>query len=233
MEIITFIKIAVIAIIIVMALLKIFGKIRNRKNPFLTLTVDPGFRDTLVPGSQRAQLENIIEQYSAKKYDRYDNLSYKLSELLLDPLPKLIQQPNENEYFKRLNKPQRVFSLAMQFEGQVDNGGVYQFIWNRPLSMYVMKDALVELNIEPLVSDYGRVLQELEKNADGYGKDKQYWNNPSVSEEDKWKRFQEGRKYIPTGTIIEEYFYNEDFKMKWHQSIIDYVKQNMDKFIGN
>lgn len=233
MDVIKLVKIALIAIVVIVILFRIISKIKTRQDPFLTLTVASDHRDILVPKTQRSQLENIIEQYSNKPYERYDNLAYKLSELLLDPLPNLIQQSNEVEYFQRLNKPQRVFSLAMQFEGQVDNGGVYQFIWNRPLSMYAMKDALNELNIDTLASDYGNVLKELEKNADDYGKDRQYWNNPNISQDDKWRRFQEGRKYIPAGTKIEEYFYDEAFKMKWHQLLINYVRQHIDKFIGS
>jgi hypothetical protein len=233
MDIIKTIKIAVIAIAIIVILAQIIRKFKNRKDPFLNLKVADDHQDILIPASQRNEVQRIIEMYANKPYERYDNLTYKLSELLLDPLPKVIQQPDESEYYQKLNVPQRVFSLAMQFEGQVDNGGVYQFLWNRPLSMYAARDALATLSIEPLATDYIQVLKELERHADNFGKDKTYWNNPEVPEEDKWKRFQEGRRYIPTGSKIEGYFYDDEFKAKWHKAINAYVERNMDKFIAS
>lgn len=219
---------------LVILLYVVFKYNRQRKkepeDQFLTIDDKRNNELRIDPAVPEAAFAKLQAEYAAKPYDKYDNLVYKFSELLLDPLAKISKQEDSEKLFAELNRSQRIFSLLLQLEGQINNGGVYQFLWNRGESMMAAQEALWELNIEPLAADYEKVLDELEAATDNFIKDREFWVNVNHSEAEKWKVFQDGRNYIPTGKKIEEYFYTEEFAQKYHQKIIDYVIANKEHF---
>lgn len=231
MELSKILKIGLVLIAVVVLIVKITGKIIKRNTgEFLTIKDGRNNKLLLNPRVPVAEYDRITTEYKNKDYNKYDNLFYKYAELLLDPLPALAGAGDTPTSFNQLNTSQRIYSIMMQMDTQIKNGGVYQFIWNKPGSMYAAREALHFLQIEPLNQDYGQVLKELDENADHFVKDRAIWSDPSVAEETKWKVFQDGRRYIPAGTRIEEYYYSEDFTREFQEAVVLYVQRNKESF---
>ena len=200
MEIPKIIKIVLLIVILMYGIFKFFlRKKDDRNSDFFTIEDQRNNRLLINPSIQNSVLEEVKAKYADMDYDRFDNLFFAYSELLLDPLWDLSEATDEEDYFNKLNKSQRIFSILMQMDGQINNGGVYQFLWNRPESMHAAREALFELEIQPLANDFAVVIQELEQHVDDYIEDKKIWDNSKLSHEVKWKRFTDGRAVYSYG----------------------------------
>jgi hypothetical protein len=94
----------------------------------------------------------------------------------------------------------------------VDNGGVYQFFFNRPEFCFAALETFQELGLDTLKQDYEKCLNEFIGIADSYAKRKTIANDPGINMEKRKKAFADGYKDLPSAKTIEDYFYNEDFK---------------------
>ena len=89
---------------------------------------------------------------------------------------------------------------------------------------------MVELNQTQLMADYDIFLKEVEKK-----KWKIKWNiwlsnNPFSSQQKQIQAFSSGYKIMESPKVIEDYFYNDDFKKQWHKSMGDYIEKNIDQY---
>ena len=65
------------------------------------------------------------------------------------------------ELWNKLNREQKMFWSFLAFNGDTDNGGVYQFIFNRPEFIVAVAETWEELELAELKEDYAEVLREL------------------------------------------------------------------------
>lgn len=217
-----------IALIFALLAFGLFKFLTRKKAPDGFLTIDDGRANRLLlsPGIPKENLDAFLTEYEGKNYHRHDNLFHKLSGILPDPAP----GTDYADYFNQLNTSQRIYAVLLQMDGQINNGGVYQFLWNRPEMIYAAAEALHELGIEPLDEHFSAVLKELESNSADFARDKRVWNDPAISHEQKWTVFQEGRRYIPTGDRIEAYFYTDEFAQYFHGKVMDYLREHRASF---
>lgn len=215
-----------LAVILIFVLYKYLTR---KKVPADFLTIRDGRFNRLVlkPGITKENFDALLTEYADKKYHPQDNLFYKLSDLLPDTEH---GRADYADFFAQLNQSQRIYTIMLQMDAQINNGGVYQFLWNWPEMVYAAGEALQELGVDPLNQHFAGVLKELESNAAGFIRDKQVWNDPGKPFEEKWKIFQQGRAYIPTGESIEAYFYTDAFAEHFHGKMVAYIQAHRTSF---
>ncbi len=113
----------------------------------------------------RQKIDALKTQFNWDEYKSYPNLQTELSDLLFDPLTPLAfkQKVDEITLFNDLTKPQKVIYALNAFEGQVNNGGIYQFFWNIPEFSLAVEQALEEIKFEELLNNYRKVREEFNK----------------------------------------------------------------------
>jgi hypothetical protein len=153
--------------------------------------------------------------------------------ILFDTLPALSKgkTSDDRDFFNQLTKGQKIFYSLLVFGGDTDNGGVYQFFFNRPEFCFAVLESFKELHFDKLAKDYEICLNEFIGSADSYGKRKELFNDPNFDWDTKAKSFQEGYKDVKSAKIIEDYFYKEEFKKEFYKKTVEYIDNNIDQFV--
>jgi hypothetical protein len=73
-----------------------------------------------------------------------------------------------DEDWRKLTSGQRMLFLLAQFDMEVQNGGVEQYLWNSPDTIFELHDALVTLGEPQLVTAYESVLDKLTDNQESW-----------------------------------------------------------------
>jgi hypothetical protein len=185
------------------------------------------------PGYNKLWFDELDKKYTWENFDNYDNRFWEYMYNLFDTLPALAkgQTKSDHDFFNKLTRGQKVFYSVLVFGGQTDNGGVYQFFFNRPEFCFAALEAFKELKLDTLSKDYESCLNEFIGSADSYGKRKEIFNDPKNNWEKKAKSFQEGYSDVKSSKIIEDYFYSADFKKVYFKTIVDYIDKNLDQFV--
>lgn len=174
----------------------------------------------------------LDEKYSWDNFDKYDNRYFEYMTVLFDELPKQEKKSIGNKGFiGNLTRGQKMFYNTLVFGGQVDNGGVYQFFFNKPEFAYSVLETLDELNLEPLKTDYEKCLQELLGSVDKLKTRKESFNDATQDWEKRYKSFSDGYKELPSAKKIEEYFYTDENKILFYKTMSDYIDNNLDQFV--
>lgn len=183
------------------------------------------------PKYNKEFLENLDKKYSWQNFDEYDNRFWEYMYEYFDKLPKIAgeEMPNQ-DFFNKLNRPQKVFYCMLVFNGDVDNGGVNQFFFNKPEFAFAVLETFEELKLPKLKNDYEKCLNELMGNADSYGKRKQIFNDENKSWEKRWKAFTDGYAEIKSAEKLEDYYYDKEFKKEYYKHVVEYIDKNIDKF---
>lgn len=188
---------------------------------------------TYLPKVSANFLESLENKYSNLEYKSYPNEYTDQSEKLCNDVY------SENKYWEKekthsvflneLTKEQRIYFTLINFESQVNNGGVYQFLFNYPELSIIALESMKITKMEKLAVDYEKVLNEY------FGKFKTIqelyakFQNENLDWNKRWNSFAEGYKELKTAEIIEEYFYDEKFIEDFQSKIITFVKLNKNK----
>ncbi|HEU5118436.1 MAG TPA: DUF4375 domain-containing protein [Isosphaeraceae bacterium] len=195
------------------------------------LTLDDGNQtDPLVtPTVERAVLDGIQSKYKWTRFDEYDNRYSEYIDHLIVPTLKLAKVKRVETLWKKLNRPQKVFYAVFLFDGQVMNGGVWQFLYNHGELAVAALEALEEIGANRLASDYRVTLEEVMGKAESLG-DLCREANQAGTFATKWAAFAEGYKQLETTEAIENYYHVKKFKKELYQQLCDYIEPQLNLF---
>ncbi len=176
-----------------------------------------------------------IEIEDAQNNLNAEDLFWKYHHWAIEGISNLIPtQFTDEKVWKKLTKPQRMLLCLGLFIPEVNNGGVWQFLFNKSEYYAATSGALEELDVWPLDNDYFECVKEFMDmaGADELTKVFDIWDNPTLSFEERWAAFKSGEKHIPSAKKIESYFYKDDFKEKLYNRINSYIKKNLGSLIN-
>ena len=212
---------------------KVTENIVNKPLDFYSINDGNQTELIFAPAYNKQWFDELDKKYSWDNFGAYDNRFWEYMYNLFDTLPALAkgQTKSDRDFFNKLSRGQKVFYSVLVFGGDTDNGGVYQFFFNRPEFCFAALEAFKELKLDTLSRDYEKCLDEFIGSADSYGKRKEIFNDPKNSWEKKAKSFQEGYSDIKSAKVIEEYFYKDDFKKLFYKTVVDYIDNHLDQFV--
>ncbi|WP_424004261.1 DMP19 family protein [Maribacter sp. IgM3_T14_3] len=179
---------------------------------------------------KQEQLDSIKAKYDWNQFDEYDNRMWEYMYKLFDETIEKSGIESYDELWNKLTRQQKVFWAFLSFNGDTDNGGVYQFIFNRPEFIIAAAEAWEELEIDKLKTDYNAVLNELTGKTSKIGELKSVFNDESKSWNKRWNSFADGYKELKSTEKIEDYYYDKEFKKTVHKKVADYIELNIEKF---
>ena len=202
----------------------------NKKQEFLIL--DDGNQNELFLYSTVTQewIDSTKSKYDWDNYDEYDNRMWEYMYKLFDDVVEKSDAKDNDELWNKLNRPQKVFWTFLAFNGDTDNGGVYQFIFNNPEFILAAAEMWEEIRVDKVSKDYNEVLKELSGKTGKISELKSAFNDNSKSWEKRWNSFTEGYKELKSAEVIENYYYDKKFKKECHKKVADYIERNMNKF---
>lgn len=172
------------------------------------------------PTYSKQWFDELDNKYSWNNFGAYDNRFLEYMYNLFDTLAVLAkgQINSDRDFFNKLTRGQKVFYALLVFGGDTDNGGVYQFFFNRPEFCFAVLEAFKELEFNTLSQDYEKCLNEF---IDIFNDSKNSWKI-------KAKSFQED---IKSAKKIEDYFYKDEFKKTFYKAVVDYIDQHLEQFV--
>ena len=206
------------------------------KNTLLHIyRIDDGNQHTIIfaPDYNSNWFDELDKKYSWDNFDMYDNRLWQYIYQLIDPLPELAKGKtvSDIDFFNQLTRGQKVIYTFLLFNGETDNGGIYQFFFNRPEYYFAALETLKELKLDQLSQDYEKCVNELLGSVRSFVKQKKTFNNPKFKLEKRIQSFIDGYINIPSAEIIQEYYYKEAFKKQLYQIVIAYIDQHLDQFV--
>ncbi len=175
-------------------------------------------------------LDTVNENFPWEKFEIYDNRFGEYMSILFDEVVWKSGIKDERELWTKLNYHQKIFGVFLASDGDIDNGGVDQFIFNRPEFMVVVIDLWRLLEMENLITDYLDVLKEFSKKwPDFEDVVTQFGITPS-GKGVKFPTLFPWDGSLKSSEKIEEYYYEEEFKKELYQKISDFIEKNFDKF---
>jgi len=214
----TGILIIIILLILVVGFLVWWNKSNNIANALTEFVkLDSKTESTkhlpLLPNNWISEIE---KKWTEKEWGIYDNEYYDISNKICNDVYSKNKYWEKNQthtdFLNELTKEQRIYFTLVNFEGQVNNGGVYQFLFNNPELSIIALQGMQEVRIEKLAKDYEIVLKEyfgkfntIQELYSKFQNNKNDWNK-------RWNSFAEGYKELPSAKVIEEYFYDENLK---------------------
>ena len=185
------------------------------------------------PTYNKALFDSLDKKYSSDSFSSYENKYFEYITNLFDSLPILAidEYESDNGFFNALTRGQKIFYCVLTFDGEVDNGGVWQFFFNKPELCFATLESLKELKLDTLAQVYQKCLDEFIGSSDSYSKRKTIFNNDKVNWEKRWNSFSEGYEDIKSAKALEDYFYKEEFKKNFYKSIVDYIESHLEQFV--
>lgn len=194
------------------------------------------------------QLNELRQKYNWSEYNEYDNLQTKYSSLFFDPFSRIAHKKNEDEdtMFKNLTKHQKVIYALNAFEGQVCNGGIYQFFWNTFDFSIAVRQSIEEIGLIDLLNKYDKVKAKFEDNAQILNKLKrndvingikyaviQFFRG-LIGQKTQLRRsgfedFVEGAEIMKDTEWFDNYFY--DIVKQLHIAEVEYIERNINKIV--
>lgn len=176
--------------------------------------------------------DSINQIFKNKAFEQYDNKYWVYTEFFHDTLYKMFNEDKfvDSLFFKKLTKGQKIFYSSQVFLGEVDNGGVWQFFFNRPEQCYATLESFKVLKLEKLEKDYEKCLTEFLVNADKLKNRQDRFSDASENWEERWKSFSEGYVEIKSAKELEDYFYTEEFKKNYFDAMTNYIDEHKDEF---
>lgn len=198
-------------------------------------SIDDGNQNSLIVGQTitKEWLETIKDKYSWSDFDEYDNRLWEYMDEIFDKMAENTTKEDYGEYdnfWNVLTREQKVFWTFLVFNGDTDNGGVYQFIFNRPEFIFAVSEMWNELEIHKISRDYEEVLEELTGKSGKISELRAVFNDDSNSFDKRWDSFSEGYSELKSTEKIEDYFYDTEFKKEIYKKMADYIEKNIDKF---
>jgi hypothetical protein len=231
----------IIGIVILIVIVFVFVKSKNSNNsttlqsskkPTKFYSLDDGNQNEVIISAETTKewFDSTKSKYDWNDFDEYDNLLWEYMYELFD---KPVEKQNDIDYWtlwQKFTREQKVFWAFLAFSGDTDNGGINQFIYNKPEFTLVVSEIWTELELEKIGSDYDFFLKELS----GKLGDLNEIRNALISEswiwENKVSPFANEKISLMSAKNIEEYFYDKDFRKEVYKKVADYIDQNIDKF---
>lgn len=179
----------------------------------------------------KQQLEEVQTTYQWESYDEYDNRVTEYMELLFDNLTQKHKgKEYSNKFWKELTRGQKIFWSFLAFSGEVDNGGLNQFLHNKGEHLTSVRQVMVELNQKELLKLYDSFLAELKENNL-----KMNWYL-SLSQTTILGKNQRHRAYLKSLEVLNspeelnDYFYSDECRIRWDKAMSDYIETNIEQF---
>jgi hypothetical protein len=178
-------------------------------------------------------LQNLQEKYAHSKITKEEAFWQYYDWSITKPLEKISSKKTLEDIWKKLTKPQKIMYSLGAFISQVNNGGVWQFMFNKIEFTGAAGEALEELNVyssnEYIKHDYRKAFKELITilNNGIFTEILDQWNDEKKPFEERWDAFKKGYEHIPMGRAIEKYFYKDDYKIIFYDKLIAYIEKNL------
>lgn len=186
-----------------------------------------------LPVVSKEFLSESQEKYRGREYDLYKNTHSELAGILVNKVYQDAKYWERNQshaqFINQLSRAQKLYFALVNFEGQVNNGGVYQFLFNQPEFSLIVLDAMKAAEMDRLHSDYKNVLEEYLGKFETIQQLNAKFQDGGKNWEKRWNSFVSGYKEVPSATRIEEYFYTKEFKMEFHQKMVNFVLNNQSE----
>lgn len=183
--------------------------------------------------SIKVPLETLVEiqaKYPWSTFDEDDNRLWEYRYALLDPVLKKSRRLSFGLLWARLNRPQKTFYAFLAFDGDVTNGGIWQFLFNCPQLSLAALEALEQIGARQLAANYQKTLEELGGQADTIAKLRRRFEDQNLSTTKRWAAFVQGYDTVPSAKKIEQAYYTAKFKRPLYQSMAKYVEANLNAF---
>ena len=195
-------------------------------------SLNDGNQDELIFKVELSQtwLDSLNNKYTWDKFNEYDN---KMWEYMYNIFDKTVEESNaktNEELWSKFNRHQKLFWTFLAFNGDTDNGGVYQFIFNRPQFIFAVEEMFKELGLNQLHKDYTKILEELAGKQGKILELKSQFNDQSKTWNKRWDSFAQGYKELKSTETIENYYYSNESRVIVHQKVADYIEKNLSKF---
>ena len=174
-------------------------------------------------------LDEIRGKYSWSNFDEYDNRVYVFMEKLLDPAIRKINAEDIETLWDSFTRSQKVFYTLITFDGQVKNGGVYQFLFNYPELGFAGLESIAEIGDTNPKLDYEETISEFLGKSSTIGELKKSFNDETLDWEKRWNSFSSGYEELKTTAKIEDYFYTTEFCKSHFKLISDYIDSNIEQ----
>ena len=189
----------------------------------------------LLPKVSETWVQETIDKFEGKKYNKYDNLHYSFSDKLCNDVYSNYKYWEKGEshceFLSKLNDIQKMYFALINFEGQTNNGGVYQFLFNQPENSIITLEALKHAKLSRLSKDYEIVLNQFFGKFSTINELKTKFQNGKIDWEKRRNSFVEGYEEIPHAEKIEEYFYEEEYSKEYHSKIAEFVIDNQNNLM--
>ena len=227
-----------IIILIAVCIFLIFLALKKRTKvslirPFELVTLESESQSTeylpKVPGKWLTEIETKYKSVDYKVHpNEYAEIMDKLCGDVYSQSKYWKQNLSHSEFLRKLTKEQRIIFALANFEGQTNNGGVYQFLFNQPELSLIALDAMIITRMDTLAKDYEHVLHELFGKTETIGELKKKFQDNSRKWTSRWNAFVEGYNEIKSAEVIEGYFYDAEFINQFHKRIVEYIKANQN-----
>jgi len=197
----------------------------------LLLSLDDGNQHDLrvAPDVSLEELVAIHLGHKWSNFDEYDNRMWEYCYKLLDPAVQKARAKRMGDLWRKLNRAQKVFFTFRVFVGEVDNGGVWQFLFNNPELACAALEMMHEIGARKLANDYQTVLGELVGKGDSVSKLRKRFNDRQLDSAKRWQAFAEGYGQLKSAQPLEKYFYTSRFKRSLFRSMSDYVESSFHR----
>jgi uncharacterized protein YxeA len=228
---------ALILVAILLILAWMFWKKNNGSkapNQFVTLDKDAA-KLGMIPKVSASWIDEINKKYESKDYDKYDNRHFAFSNKLCNQVYSEYKYWEKGEshydFLSKLHDTQKMYFALINFEGQTNNGGVYQFLFNQPENAIVALEAMKKAKLIRLAEDYEIVLNEFFGKFKTIEELRSKFQNKSINWDKRWNSFVEGYKEIPQAEVIEGYFYEKEYSKDFHSNMAQFVIDNQNELM--
>lgn len=177
----------------------------------------------------KQQLDDLQQRHKAGEltdetlFHQYHDLAFETLEIPSKYDHKMI--------WKKLTRVQKVVLTMGHAIGQIDNGGVWQLYFNQPLYAFATYETFNAIDTWVLEDKYGKVFNEFQDMVEAG----HYWSivdqtqDSTLSHEERWNYFQQGRTHLPSASDFEDYFYQPDNKAYLYERLIRYIHLHLSK----
>jgi hypothetical protein len=175
---------------------------------------------------QLADLQTLQKQHETNPHDLF--WAYRALFFESIPMPK---NANDQVFWKKLTKPQQIVYALGIFIEQTNNGGIWQFFFNKTEYACAVGEAFETFsNMNIFNTFYTRCFNDLAAilHNDEFFSICAIWNNTELPFEDRWAAFKSGEQHITHRTEFEEYFYSDEGKNNLYKRLLNkYIEQNL------
>ncbi len=143
----------------------------------------------------------------------------------------------------RFTRGQQLLILLGYFDGQVKNGGITQFFWNRAEYIFAVRDAMAELGASDLLHNYEEAVEALGANRDRWLALREECYKEGKAPD--WEPFRQSYALLDLGWFDTAYFdkwgYNDSKEWVFQRRglhhglltrLVEYVRSHREDFIS-